>query len=179
MIIRNTKTQYGIPSISLHWLMAILIITQLSLGLYMVGLPVSIQKLKFYAWHKQIGILILMIVIIRLSWRLLNITPTLSLLPWWEKFAARSVHWALYIFMFFLPITGWLLSSAAGIPPSFFGLFVLPNLIAPNEELRYLLTETHEILAYSLIAILCLHIAAALKHHFIDKDNILRRMFYP
>ncbi|EKD74287.1 MAG: Cytochrome b561 transmembrane protein [uncultured bacterium] len=179
MLIKNTSSHFGLVSIFFHWIMAILIIALLIIGIYMTRIPISPLKLKLFRWHKELGVLVFMLVILRLMWRLSNITPTLSSLPLWERLAARSVHWVFYGFMFVLPITGWALSSAAGIPVSFFGLFILPNLVSPNEELRLLLTQIHMWLAYCLIAVLCLHIAAALKHHFINKDEILRRMLWP
>ncbi len=175
MQLKNSENHYGIIAISLHWLMAILLIGMLSLGLYMTGLPISLEKLKLYGWHKEYGILALLLLIIRLVWRFTNITPRLSL-PLLEKFAARAVHWAFYGFMIAMPLTGWLISSAAGLPVSFFGLFVLPNLVEPNDHLMKLCGEIHEYLGYGLIATIILHVAAALKHHFINKDDILRRM---
>lgn len=175
MRILNTENHYGFIAIFFHWIMALLLIGLLILGLYMVALPISFEKLKLYGWHKEYGLLALALVILRLIWRLINILPRLDI-PLWEKFAARSVHWLFYIFMFALPITGWLITSAAGLPASFFGLFVLPNLISPNEELRLLFQEIHEWLGYGLIAIIVLHVSAALKHHFINKDDILRRI---
>jgi cytochrome b561 len=175
MRIVNNEDHYGIVTIVLHWLMAILIIGLLALGLYMVGLPISYDKLKLYGWHKEYGLLVLALVVVRLVWRLANTTPCL-LLPRLEKIAARTVHWAFYGFMFAMPVTGWLITSAAGFPASFFGLFVLPNLVAPNDELRILFEQIHEWLGYGLIATIVLHTCAALKHHFINKDDILRRM---
>lgn len=179
MLIKNTAERFGVVSIFLHWLMAILIIGLLISGFYMTNISLSALKLKLFRWHKEFGMLVLMLVILRLTWRLANITPALLSLPAWERFAARSVHWLFFGFMFVLPISGWLLSSTAGIPVSFFGLFVFPDFMAPNETMRLLLEEIHEFLAYFLIAVLCLHIAAALKHHFINKDDILRRMLRP
>lgn len=177
MRILNTENNYGIINILLHWLMALLIIGMLCLGLYMTGLVASPQKFKLYGWHKEVGTLILMLVILRVIWRIANIMPSLPThLPYWQILAARVSHFALYFFMFALPITGWLMSSAAGFPVSFFGLFVLPDLIAPHEHLKHLLAEAHKWLAYGLITVICIHVLAALKHHFIDKDNILRRM---
>lgn len=175
MQFKNSANRYGAVTIFLHWLMAVLIIGLLILGLYMVILPIGLTKLKLYGWHKEYGLLALWLVILRLFWRLINVTPKLSL-PLLEKIAARTVHWAFYVFMFAMPITGWLITSAAGLPASFFGLFVLPNLIAPNEESRLLFEEIHKWLGYGLIATILLHISAALKHHFINRDDILRRM---
>src|SRR3990167_5759748 len=175
MLIKNSADQYGIIAIFLHWLMAILIIGLLALGLYMVPLPISHAKLKLYGWHKEYGLLALGLVALRLIWRLLNITPRLTL-PFLEKLAARTVHWAFYVFMFAMPISGWLITSAAGLPASFFGLFVLPNLVSPNEESRMLFEEIHQWLGYGLIVTILLHASAALKHHFVNKDDILMRM---
>jgi cytochrome b561 len=175
MHIVNTKDRFGIITILLHWVIAALMIGLLILGLYMVSMPISLEKLKFYGWHKEYGFLVLGLAILRLLWRIINLTPELSL-PRWEKLTARSVHWIFYGFMFALPITGWLITSAAGLPASFFGLITLPNLVAPNEELRLLFQQVHQWLGYALIAIIGLHVAAALKHHFINKDDVLRRM---
>lgn len=176
MQILNNTEKFGKITILLHWVIAILIIGQLTLGTWMVRLPTSVQKLKFYGWHKEIGALILALVIVRIAWRLMNITPTLDNLPRFEKFSARSMHLLLYLLMVFIPITGWLLTSAAGLQVSFFGWFLLPNLMPSNETLQSFFGETHEWLGYILIAAICLHTAAALKHHFINKDDILRRM---
>jgi cytochrome b561 len=177
MLIKNTTTQYGLVAILFHWLMALLVVLMLCLGLYMVTLPIGVTKLKLYGWHKQIGALILGLVFLRLFWRFVNIVPIFPAhMPNWQRFAARSVHGLLYFFLFALPLTGWLLSSAAGLSVSFFGLFLLPDLISPDENLRHLLTTMHNCLAFTLIAVLFLHIAGALQHHFIDKDDILLRM---
>lgn len=176
--IKNTKEHYGLMAILLHWLMALLIIGLLILGLYMVSLPIGLQKLKLYGWHKEFGVLVLGLVIIRITWRYTNITPLLTpYLPLWEVIAARCTHWIFYFLMLALPLTGWFMSSAAGLPVSFFGLFVLPSPVAANETLRILLQEVHEWLGYAIIAFICLHVAAALKHHFINKDDIMRRIF--
>ncbi len=175
MRIKNSETHYGAIAIILHWIMAILLIGLLAFGLYMVSLPISLEKLKLYGWHKEYGILALMLVVVRSIWRVTNIIPRLSL-PLWEKIAARTVHWSFYGFMFAMPITGWLITSAAGLPASFFGWFVLPNLISPNPDLMNLFQEIHKWLGYGLIATITLHFCAALKHHFINKDDILRRM---
>jgi len=175
MRIKNNDTHFGVIAILLHWIIAFLIIGLLILGLYMVELPISLEKLKLYGWHKEYGLLVLALAIIRLAWRLINITPNLSL-PLWEKIAARTVHWAFYGFMFAMPITGWLITSSAGLPASFFGLLTMPDLVAPNEEKRQFFEELHRWIGYGLIATIALHILAALKHHFINKDDILRRM---
>ena len=174
MGIKNTNDRYGTIAIFLHWVMAFIIIFMLALGLYMVRLPVSPQKIKLFGWHKEFGMLILMLACFRIGWRLASTIPTLPKeIPSWQKIAARTVHWAMYVFMFAMPITGWLTTSAADFPVSFFGLFTIPTLIAPDAHLRELFGEIHEWIAYGLIATICIHIAAAIKHHFINKDNVL------
>lgn len=178
MQITNSENRFGLVNILLHWLMAILIVGLVIVGLYMTRIPVSLQKLKLYGWHKEFGILVLMLVMFRIVWRISNILPTLASLSPIERLAARAMHWAFYFFMVALPITGWLVTSAAGLPVSFFDLFLLPNLIAPNEQLRIFFEEVHEYLAYGLIIAFCGHVSAALKHHFINKDDILRRILW-
>lgn len=176
---KNTENKYGSIAILLHWLMAILIIGLLILGLYMVGLPISLQKLKLFGWHKELGILVLGLVMIRLWWRLSNVMPNLSALPKWERVAARTVHWSFYFFMLALPLSGWMMSSAAALPVSFFGLFTLPDLVSPNEELFHFFVRIHKWIAYALIATICLHVLAAFKHVVINKDDIMKRMIVP
>lgn len=176
MNLKNNKTHFGLVAISLHWLMAVLIIGLLGVGLYMVSLPLGPQKFQLYGWHKAFGLLVLAFALFRLFWRLINISPSLNL-PLLEKIAARLVHWAFYGFMIAMPITGWLLTSAAGFVPSFFGLFTLPALVAPNDSLLALFQFLHRWVAYALIATIVVHTLAALKHHFYDKDDVLRRMW--
>ncbi len=175
MKMKNSTDQFGLVAIILHWVIAVLIIGLLAIGWIMVRMPISLEKLKFFGWHKEYGMLVLLLAVARSMWRLSNITPALDL-PWWEVIAARSVHYAFYFFMFAMPITGWCITSAAGLPVSAFGWFVLPNLIAPNPSSMDQFEDIHSFLGYALIVTICMHTAAALKHHFINKDDILRRM---
>ncbi|WP_131781058.1 cytochrome b [Legionella gresilensis] len=175
MDIKNTSSHYGLVAIILHWLLAIIVIAMLCVGLYMVSLDTSPEKLRLYGLHKAFGVVVLTLVTLRVLWRFINITPQLTI-PRWERNAALTVHWLLYILLFAMPLTGWLMSSAAGFPVSFFGLFTLPNLIAPNDYWRDFFAQAHELLAYILIALITLHVFAALKHHFYDKDDTIRRM---
>ena len=179
MLIKNTERRFGLISIALHWIIALLMIALIIVGLYMTRIPISAWKLKLFRWHKEFGMLVLMLALVRLTWRLINPVPSLSNLPLWEIIAARLAHYAFYGFMFLLPITGLLLSSAAGIPGVFFGLFVFPDMIDPNESLRLAFTNYHAWLSYLLIALLSVHIAASFKHHFINKDDILKRILWP
>jgi cytochrome b561 len=173
--LKNTSDRFGLIAILLHWVMAILLIGLLALGLYMKKLPISLQKLELYGWHKEYGLLALLLVMIRLVWRNINMTPKLTL-PRLEIIAARTVHYAFYAFMIALPITGWLITSAAGLPVSFFGWFVLPNLVQPDPAQMHVYEFIHKWVSYGLIATILLHASAAFKHHFINKDDILRRM---
>lgn len=177
MLLRNSPSRYGLIAMLLHWVMAVLIIGMLIAGLYMVRLPIGLQKLRWYGWHKEFGTFILMLVFLRLGWRLSNAAPVLpTTLAWIKRVTAHLVHYALYGLMIVMPLSGWMMSSAAGLPVSFFGLFVLPDIIAPDKNVQALLKVVHEWLGYGLIAVICLHASAALQHHFYHKDDILRRM---
>lgn len=173
----NRSDHYGWIAIILHWLMAVMIIGLLILGLYMTRLPISLEKLRFYGWHKEWGILVLGLVLLRVFWRATNVTPRFpETLPYSQKLAARAVHLAFYGFMIILPLTGWLMSSAVGLQVSFFGLFLLPDLVPADPRLEQVLALSHEYLSYALIAAIGAHTAAALWHHFVHKDDILTRM---
>lgn len=177
MDIRNTSSQYGVGAKVLHWTMALIVIGMLILGLYIDNLPISMKKLSLLGWHKSFGILVLMLVIIRLFWRFINVTPSYSnQMPGWQKLAAHGMHLSLYLFMIVMPLTGWLMSSAAGVTVSFFGLFTLPNMVSANASMQGDFFQIHSTCADILIAFICLHVLAALKHHVWDKDDILRRM---
>lgn len=159
--------------------MAILIIGQLTLGIYMTDMPKGGLRKEFYGLHKGIGILILFLLIARVLWYLKNIQPSLPFnIPLWEQRVSHFFHGLLYVLMFLLPLTGWLMSSAGGYPVSFFGLFTLPNLISQNKTLGNFFGDAHTYLGYIFIAVIVLHVLAALHHHFIKKNNVLRKMLF-
>lgn len=161
----------------LHWIMAALLIGVFGLGLYMQGLPFSPEKLKLYSWHKWAGICILGLVTLRLIWRLTHRPPRLPVkMPGWQKFAAHTGHLGLYLLMFAIPVSGWLMSSAKGVPTVLFGLWPLPDLVVRDRALGDALQSLHWYLNVSLALVVVTHVVAALKHHFLDKDDILRRM---
>lgn len=178
--IRNTQDRYGIVAIVLHWTMALLMIGLVALGLYMVALPdvgFNTRKIILILAHKQLGMLALLLFALRLGWRVTQILPKLvEHLPEWQMIAARFVHLCFYGLMLALPLTGWLMSSAAGIPVSFLGLFMLPDFIPHNDHLFALCISIHKWLAYALMLLLAVHMGAALRHHFVFKDDTLRRM---
>src|SRR5215475_6144957 len=177
MAVRNTEHRWGALAQLFHWLIVVLVIVQVTLASLADELPPSAKKLALLARHKSVGITILMLVILRLLWRSLNLTPLLpgTLKPY-ERFLARFTHAALYVLLFAMPLTGWMMSSARSFPVSWFNLFQLPDLVAPNRALYQFLHETHENLAWALVAVATLHVLAALKHHFFLKDDVLRRM---
>lgn len=180
MPIENTEDRYGAIAILLHWSMAILVIGLAALGLYMVTLPdvgFNTRKIELILYHKEIGVAVLVLLAVRLAWRLTQTLPQLvAHLPEWQKVAARFVHLTFYALMFALPVTGCLMSSAAGIPVSFFGLFVLPDFIARDDYLFQRFIVIHKWLGYVLIFFIFIHVGAALRHHFIFKDDTLRKM---
>lgn len=177
MQIGNSVRQWGVVTKTLHWVIVVLIIVQYTLAEVADDLPLGLQKFTTLARHKSIGLTIFGLAVIRLLWRWTQATPPLpdTLKPW-EKALATSTHFALYLLLFAMPITGWLMSSAANFPVSWFGVFTLPDLVAPNRDLQDLLHEVHENLFRMLVALAVLHAAAALKHHFWLKDDVLKRM---
>lgn len=177
MIWRNTGEEYGAVAKSFHWLIALLVIIMLGVGLYMSGLDPSPKMFQIYALHKSLGITILFLVILRLLWRLTNGVPIpLPNHKAWEKILAKIIHSLLYLSLLAMPLSGWIMSSAKGFSVSVFNWFTLPDLVKPDDHLAELAVEFHELVAYSLIGMILLHIAGALKHHLIDRDDTLRRM---
>ena len=171
------QPRYTRTAIALHWLVALLILAALPLGLTMTEMPLSPQKLKFYAWHKWLGVTVFGLVVLRLAWRASHPPPPLpESVPAWQRSAAHALHWALYALMLVIPLAGWLMSSAKGFQTVYLGVLPIPDLLAKNEALGERLAEVHAWLAYALIALLVVHVAAALKHHFVDRDDVLRRM---
>ncbi len=175
---KNTSEAYGRAAKLFHWIMAALVIGLLAAGLYMVGMDrVSPDRVKLYGLHKSFGALVLAVVAARLAWRLTNTVPPLpDDMRKIDKFGAHAAHWGLYALMFAMPLSGWAMSAAAGFPPSFFGLFTLPNIVPVDDGIRVFAKASHWWLSRALIVLIALHAGAALWHHFIRKDNILRRM---
>ena len=172
-----TTQRYTGVAIGLHWLIGLMIVTSLGVGLYMVGLSLSPDKLRLYSWHKWAGVTIFMLVLVRSLWRLTHAAPPLpDDMPVWQRKVAEATHYALYALMIVIPLTGWLMSSAKGFQTVYFGVVPIPDLLAKNEGLGETLALVHRYLNYSMIGLVIAHIAAALKHYFIDKDDILRRM---
>ena len=169
--------RYSGVAIGLHWLIGLMILISFSAGLYMVDLSLSPLKLRLYSWHKWAGVTIFMLVLIRCLWRITHAAPTLPAdMPRWQRIAADASHFVLYALMIAIPLSGWLMSSAKGFQTVYFGVIPIPDLLQKNKQLGESLTLVHQALNFTMIGIVILHAAAALKHHFIDKDDILRRM---
>ena len=170
-------TSYTRVAIGLHWLIAFAIVGSFSLGLYMHELPLSPQKLKFYSWHKWAGVTIFLCVVLRLGWRLAHRPPELpAAMPAWQRSVAAATHVLLYLLMFTVPLSGWLMSSAKGFQTVWFGVLPLPDLLQKDADLGDLLQQIHMLLNYCMAALVAAHLGAALKHHFINRDEVLAHM---
>jgi cytochrome b561 len=177
MLVRNTTRRWGAVAQLLHWLIVALVIVQFTLATLADDLPPGVRKLALLARHKSFGLTILGLVVLRLAWRWANPTPGLPpTLRSWERTLARVTHGLLYLLLFAMPLTGWMMSSARGFPVSWFGFFQLPDLVPRNRPLYEALLTTHGTLAAVLVGVVTLHVAAAFKHHFWHRDDVLRRM---
>jgi cytochrome b561 len=172
---------YTRVAIALHWIIGIAIMLMLAFGFFMEDVPSDMKPL-IYQTHKSIGLTILVLSFVRLFWRLTHKVPSLPEgMKTWEILASKITHYGFYILMIIIPMSGWALVSAApapyDYPVNWFGLFEWPTLpLTRAPQTAGTFSEIHEILAYLTIALLALHIGAALKHHFINKDNVLTRM---
>lgn len=169
--------RYSTPAVLLHWIIAVLVMATLPLGLYMVDLPVSPSKLKYYAWHKWIGVTVFLLAALRVAWRFGHRPPVpLPGQPRWQVLAAHSVHVLLYLLLIAAPLTGWLYSSAAGFPTVYLGLIQLPDLVPKDQQLKEAFKLAHLVLTYTMSGLVLVHVVAALKHAIVDRDGTLSRM---
>ncbi len=176
MALNNDPQRYGAVAQALHWAIVVLVIVQVTLALLADDLPRGVEKLMLVTRHKSFGITILALVILRLVWRLLNQPPPLPPMARWQRVAAQVSHWGMYALLLAMPLSGWMMSSSANYPVSWFGLFQLPDLVSPSKPLGELMHELHETFAILLLTLIGVHIAAALKHQFWDRDGLLWRM---
>jgi cytochrome b561 len=173
----DSQPGYGTVAVSLHWLVFALILANWTLGVYMVDLPLSPRKLQTFSWHKWVGVTIFLVVVFRLAWRATHPAPSLpASIPQWQRNASAWSHFFLYLLILLIPLSGWLYSSASGVPTVYLGWLQLPDLVDKDKQLAALLKIAHLSFNSGLFILVCLHMAAALKHHFLDHDDVLARM---
>jgi cytochrome b561 len=164
----------------LHWAVAILILGLLACGFFMVSMALSPLKLEIFGLHKSFGMTVLALAAIRVIWRFAHPPPAhLPTHALWERVLAKISHGVLYAAMFAMPLSGWVMSSAAEFPNIYFGLFTVPDIVTKNEDLFEIARDIHTATAFVILGVLALHMAGAFKHHFIDRDATLQRMSAP
>lgn len=177
MPLGNNANRWGSASITLHWLTFLLVLANAGIGLFMGDLPRSLTKLQVFALHKSLGITVLTLTALRLLWRLASKAPlALPDAPRWQTRTAALTHTALYLLLLAVPLSGWYFNSVAGAPLQWFTLFNLPALAATDLAAKDSAKAVHEVLFYVLSGVVFVHAAAALGHHYLWRDNTLRRM---
>ena len=175
------SNKYSLPAVLLHWLLAMGLVGLFAAGLFMADLPVSPLRLKLFNWHKWAGICVLTLSVLRLVWRLTHQPPPLpdeiqQHMPAWQQLAHQATQYLMYALFFIVPLVGWAYSSASGYPVVVFGVLPLPDFVTTDKALAELIKPWHEISAFALAGLVGLHVAAALKHQFVDKHALLQRM---
>lgn len=177
MTLKNTADRWGAVSQLFHWLIVALILAMAYLGLTMGDLPNSPRKIEVYALHKSIGLTLLALVALRVAWRLYAGAPgAVPGTPRWQQRLASLTHALIYALLFAIPLSGWVLNSAAGYPLQWFKLFNLPAIAGRSDRVHELASNAHELLFWVLAVLVLLHAAAAFYHHLFQNDDTLRRM---
>ena len=172
----DVSEKYTGPAIAVHWLTAVLIVANLVLGLSMVALAITPQKLQWYIWHKWIGITVFLLTCARLAWRAIRPHPAAVAMSLWQHRVAMVSHLVLYVLLLAIPVSGWIYSSATGVQVVYLGLLPLPDLVPKDKALAGTLKTVHVTLNLTLVLLVCVHTVATLRHHFVDKDAVLARM---
>ena len=173
----TSAVRYTTTAIFLHWAGAILILAGAALGLVMVELALSPRKLQWYSYHKWIGLTVFLIAVARLAWRVYRPAPPFpASVPAWQQSAAIGMQFLLFLLMLTVPVLGWLHSSATGVQVVYFGVLPLPDLVERSKELAELLRLLHRNFVFVMLAAIAIHAGAALKHHLVDRDQVLARM---
>lgn len=177
MALRNSPSRWGGIAQFLHWSVAGLIFALIALGWLARLTPLSPGKITLFYWHKSLGMLVLALVLVRLGWRARNPAPPLPReLPRWEPLMANATHAFLYLLILLMPVSGWLINSASGIPFKIFWVLPLPAICPVSEHLEHIFEQAHLVLFWTLAVVLLGHIGAALRHHFLLHNSVLRRM---
>ena len=175
--LRNSPDAWGAVARWLHWLIAALILAQFLIGSIAEEMKLTPTKLDLFVWHKSIGVTVLLLAVLRLAWRLGNAPPALPAgTPQWERRLAAVAHAILYALIFAVPVSGWWVSDASRVPFKAYFAVPMPDFIATDRGLQESAAEVHEALTLALLVLVILHIAAALRHHFLLRDDVLRRM---
>lgn len=168
---------YSRTAIALHWLMALLVMVTFPVGLVMSEMALSPDKLRLLSYHKWLGVTVFILVLVRLVWRATHKpVPLIASLPHWQRVAANAVHVLFYILLFAIPLSGWLMSSAKGFQTVYLGVLPLPDLLSRDKVLGDAFGTLHQVLNMTLLVLVVSHVAAAIKHQFIDRDGTLARM---
>ncbi len=176
-MLKNTASTYGVVAKGFHWLLFLMLTFSIVMGNFLAAMPKGPEKLQAAGMHKSFGAVILMLILLRLAWRLINETPRLpDETKSGEAFVAKAMHWGLYVLMFAQPLSGIMMSQAAGVPVSFFGLFEFPVFLAKDPGLAETFRAIHGTVWILLVLAVIGHAGAALHHHFIKKDNVLKQM---
>lgn len=172
------RERYTYTAMLFHWLIALLVVAAFTLGLVMTDIPgLTPTKLRYFSWHKWIGVTVLSLAVLRVLWRLFHASPAYPVsMARWQQRVANGLHLLLYVLIFAVPLSGYFYSLASGVPVVYLGLVELPVLIGPDPELKPVLKAVHYWLNMLLAGSVGVHVAAALKHQFIDRDGVLRRM---
>ncbi len=174
---KNTSSSYGLLTKIFHWVLFIMLTIAVIAGNVVHSMPKGDEKMEMLGQHKAFGVLILTLVLLRFLWRLINTKPDhIPGVSAAQAFLSDVMHWGLYVLMLAQPLSGLLMSQSAGYPISFFGLGTVPTIIGENEQLADFFHEAHEIIWVLLVVAVVGHIAAALHHHFIIKNDTLKRM---
>ena len=176
-MMKNTANTYGVVAKIFHWLLFLMLTFSIVAGNFLASMPKGAEKLQAAGMHKSFGVALITLIMLRLVWRLINETPRLpDETTAAEAFVAKAMHWGLYVLMFAQPLAGIMMTQSAGYPVSFFGLFELPVLLDKNPELAKTFLSIHGTVWILLVIAVIGHAAAALHHHFIKKDNVLKQM---
>lgn len=161
----------------LHWTITAFLLIQIPLAWYMIDLPLGPDKFAKYALHKSFGSVLFTLAVARLVWAIIGSRPQLPPnTKRYEKILAKTTQGLLYLLVIIMPISGWVMSSAANVPVTVFGVIALPNLVEPNEQLMEIMQNVHEMQSIALLSLVTFHVVAGLKHHFLDRDNVLHSM---
>jgi cytochrome b561 len=176
MPLRNTAEAYGSLAKFLHWAIVLLILPQYFLVEAAEELPQGLEKLELMTWHKSLGMLVLLLALVRIGWKAMNKGLPGPVGVAWQRKAAAAGHGLLYLLILAQPLTGWISSSSANYPVTLFGWFQFPAIVGENHDLHEAMEEVHEVLFFAMLAVAAIHVAAALYHHVVLKDGVLRRM---